>query len=100
MVFCAECDSTMTDQEDATEGSDSENGEEAESPSITTIQVTEDQREQLADMKEGNETYRSLISRVIDVYNDEYNSGDIDETRAREIARDEINSLVTTEALE
>lgn len=91
----------MTDGGEGDDENDNNDDDvENESPDITTIQVTESQREQLASMKEGNETYRSLIDRIIGVYEDEYESGDVDESRVREITRDEINNRVTSEALE
>ena len=69
----------------------------------TTIEITEDQRDQLQSMGYGS--YKAALQRLIDSYN---GTGDTDDDRlteaqrgeAREIALDVVNDRVVREALE
>lgn len=63
----------------------------------TTIQITDDQKSALDDLKQtGGETYRSVLQRLIDAYDSEGVA--VDEARAREIAEAVVADRVVPEA--
>ena len=64
----------------------------------TTIEITADQKAALDDRKRAeSESYKSVLQRLIDGHSQE---SKLSETRVRELAREEINDLVTMRALE
>jgi len=64
----------------------------------TTIEIRRDQKTQLDDIKQGDESYKSVLQRIIE----DYRSGgkSLDESRVRELTREEVNQMVVLEALE
>jgi len=63
----------------------------------TTIQITDDQKSALDDLKQTDgETYRSVLQRLIDAYESETVA--VDEARAREIAESVVADRVVAEA--
>jgi len=64
----------------------------------TTIELRTDQKAQLDDLKHGDESYKSVLQRLIEEYR--ASGGQLDESRVREVAREEITDRVRREALE
>jgi len=63
----------------------------------TTIQITDEQKLELDDLKQTDgETYRSVLQRLIDAY--ESDDADVTEARAREIAESVVAERVVPEA--
>lgn len=68
---------------------------------LTTIQVTKKQKNELDALKTGSkESYKDVLQRLIEHYNDEVDQDCVDEDRAREIANDVVEERVVFEALE
>lgn len=64
----------------------------------TTIEITTEQKRDLDNLKHSeSESYKDVLQRLIDGYSAE---SELDESRVRELAREEINDLVTFKALE
>jgi hypothetical protein len=65
----------------------------------TTIEIYTDQKTELDDLKlTDSESYKSVLQRLIESHSE--GEGAIDETRVRELAREEIQDGVIMEALE
>lgn len=64
----------------------------------TTIEITTEQKAALDERKRtDSESYKSVLQRLIDSHS---TTTELTETRVRELAREEINQLVTVRALE
>jgi len=64
----------------------------------TTIEIKSDQKQQLDELKHGDESYKSILQAIIEDYRS--NSQSLDETRVRELAREVVRDKVVMEALE
>jgi hypothetical protein len=65
----------------------------------TTIEIEVAQKDELDSLKDTNsESYKSVLQRLIDDYSNA--TGELDEARIRELAREEITDNVIGRALE
>lgn len=63
----------------------------------TTIEIRKEQKRELDGLKRANsESYKEVLQRLIDGYD---GAGGMDESRVRELAREEISDRVVGEAL-
>lgn len=64
----------------------------------TTIEITTAQRRELREIAQGDESFKSVLQRLIDDYRT--NGNGLDEARVREIATEVVTDRVRLEALE